>query len=883
MKKIIGLGIFLIAVSLLAMMSMTANAADVSADPTNRILWIEDGADYNLSDVYQDADVNDTMLWNQSASSPGIWLANYSININASSTLRISPDDNCTWLKLNTSNSTGLENAHINVSGRLFVNDTTITGWNYTGDCNQTWWGTTCLFRPYIYILPIGHTDTPWASFLNSTIGYLGYDKDNRYGIVYEDDTLESLDIDAQGWMHNCTVMENYIGIDFQGCENMNVTNTWMNHTHEAGVVYTLGGVTAHGSHGGFIGDHPTWTHRVAYTSTSVDYCNGTGIVDPMGIRLFNSHNLTMNQVNIQDAYTDGLMVNNCNNLTVSNLTSYLNTNAADDANIYLANVTNSSFLDSTAYSPDGAADGVNWLFTDISNNNNITNCSGFNATTLEDFYLDTATHNNTFTTCNANNSVVGFIGVGDTYNSFINCYSHNHTIYDYKFWGSDYNTITGGYANDSATGVMIYDDADYNVVSGLVVNRQTSYGIQIGSTDDVSDSNTIEAVTMVGTTTGDGIYIFGNCSNNYVGNTSVTGCAHAAADGMGLADYAHLNQFNRCYSNSSGDAGFSISEYASNNTINNCTASSNGDGIEIYGTDSRDNTISNSTFNGNSWGVYMWPEASSNCIDNYFWYCSIHNNTQTGVDIGRIPLNYFYECPVLDNTGYGFEIKTGAEVYIFNCDVYNPAASRTYDFYIDNTSTADIYNKYILGYDENINFQFDTVQPYGAANHDAGGGIWQVNTTLMTVHCNDGKDVYVNLTDWTGASYRKWYVTGQTGDYVYQKIGGLTAGILYDLKLNGVIQGTYNAQSESMLGSTTGIVWFNCTEGWSTKYFEVTHHATVEDNGGGGTTTDDDDDDDTSPTLPTSGIDYNVMIIVAVSIIALVGFTVWYYKKYPQ
>jgi hypothetical protein len=93
----------------------------------------------------------------------------------------------------------------------MYVNDTMITGWNYTGACNMTWNGS---FRPYIYVIPLDVGDTPWASFKNSTVGYLGFDMDNKYGIVYEDGYIAGGDIDSNGWMHNCTVLENFIGIN---------------------------------------------------------------------------------------------------------------------------------------------------------------------------------------------------------------------------------------------------------------------------------------------------------------------------------------------------------------------------------------------------------------------------------------------------------------------------------------------------------------------------------------------------------------------------------------------------------------------------------------------------------------------------------------------
>jgi len=247
MRKTLKIVIFLSAVLLfIGAMGLTVEAADASVVVAEKTIYIEDDAIYNLSDVYQDADVDNTMLWEQSS---GVWLANYSIQINASSALKLNPYDNCTWLKLNSSNTGGLEDAHINVSGRLYVNDTTITGWNATSGNNQTWNGTGCTFRPYIYIHPLTDADDTRAVFLNSTLGYLGYDQDNRYGIVYED----IAGLDPTGYTHNCTVLENFQGINFQGTENMNVTDTWINNSKESGITYTTGGATGVGSHGGYI------------------------------------------------------------------------------------------------------------------------------------------------------------------------------------------------------------------------------------------------------------------------------------------------------------------------------------------------------------------------------------------------------------------------------------------------------------------------------------------------------------------------------------------------------------------------------------------------------------------------------------------------------
>ena len=326
------MGIFLLTVLLfIGIVGLTAEAT-VTVSSTDKTITLTTDS-YTLDSIWADANVGNANLTNVT---DGTWMANYSIIITTGATLELSPtagSTGCTWLKLNTKNESGKFNACIMVKNRtLWVNDTMITAWNHTGGLadgnNNTGWTT---FRPYIYIS--ASSATPRAYFLNSTIGYLGFDMDNKYGIVYED--AESGE--PWGWMHNCTVMENFHGINFQGCENMNVTNTWMNHTKEAGIVYTISG-TGGGSHGGFIGDHPSWTHRALYTSVAVDYCSGDATA--MGIRLCNSDNISFNSVVIQDAHTDGLWIEVCNNLNINNTVSYLNCNAADDYNIYLYNCT---------------------------------------------------------------------------------------------------------------------------------------------------------------------------------------------------------------------------------------------------------------------------------------------------------------------------------------------------------------------------------------------------------------------------------------------------------------------------------------------------------------------------------------------------------------
>ena len=169
----------------LIILGLTAGAV-VTLDEANKEIELSVET-YDLDFIWDHTIVTDRHLVN---GTDGTWLLNWSIIVEKDATLVIDPVTgnasavHCTWLKMNDTNASGKYESHIDVQGRLFVNDTMITGWNGTlaGGSNSSNWSR---FRPYIYIFPLDVGDTPWASFLNSTIGYLGFDMDNRYGIVY--------------------------------------------------------------------------------------------------------------------------------------------------------------------------------------------------------------------------------------------------------------------------------------------------------------------------------------------------------------------------------------------------------------------------------------------------------------------------------------------------------------------------------------------------------------------------------------------------------------------------------------------------------------------------------------------------------------------------
>ena len=863
---------------------LTAEAA-ITLDAVNCEIELSAGT-FDLDLIWDSAVVTNQHLVN---GTDGTWLLNWSIVVETDAALIIDPvtgntsAQHCTWLKMNDTNLSGKYEAHIDVQGHLFVNDTMITGWNGTisGGSNSTNWSR---FRPYIYILPVDIGDTPWASFLNSTIGYLGFDMDNRYGIVYEDNTISSADVDSQGWMHNCTVLENYIGINFQGCENMNVTNTWFNNTKDAGIVYTLGGVTTNGAHGGFVGDHPSWTHRALYAGVAVD--DSIGSANAMAIRLCYSDNITFNNVLCYNASTDGLSIQRCDNLTANNTISHHNTNAADDYNIYIYDSGNCTFANSTAYDPDGAADGSNWGLVGAgtigSNYNNFTSCSAWGATAQTDFHI-WKSHNNNFIRCSANDSAIGFYIEYGHNNTCINCTANDHVLYNYKIYGSQYNIIDHGYANTSAIGVIIFDEYDTaisynNTVLNLQINTETSYAISIGTdgaADNICHNNTVFNVTVTGTTTGDGIFLFDNVTYNHILNSTVTGLTTATSGGMGATNHAINNTFDNCSVYSNGGIGYYLLGNTSYNRFYICNSSNNLYGM-LTTEYANNNTVVYGDFNNNTWaGIWVTADAASNG-GNTFWYSTSHDNFY-GMYIQNTPQVRFTEVNAYNNSCYGVIVADNASAYFFNCIVDNPTVT-WYDWAVSTNSNASIYSPYILGFDRNVNYQFDTVYPYGLCQHDVGDGLWGLNTTQMTVHCNDAKTAYVNLTTWT--SYVQWVTNADAGTYVYAKIGGLTPGISYDLIVSGDVKGTYTAQSGTMLATqgTTGYVWFNYTGPWTARLFTVRPHVSEGGGGAGG----DGDGDDTTPTTPDTTepliiTGEDVIVWIALGILAVFGFLAAY------
>jgi len=838
MRKTIKMFLGLLALCLfLVAIGMTAEAS-ITVGDAGRYITVSGETDITLDDIWADGSVDDTKLWNNS----GVWLLNYTLNLTGETTLYINPTDGatgCTWLKLNSSNTSGLLDASILVheQAQVWFNDTMITAWNTTNDANET---NGSKFRPYIYIYSDGtEAVQPHCSFTNCTIGYLGYEYATRYGIYYDDGDPGYY---PTGWMHNSTVMENWIGIDIVDTQDFNVTNTWFNHSYEAGVVYT--GT----SHGGYIGDHPSWTHRASYTGVAVDYHHADCDLDNHGIRLNQVDNMTLHIVDVQDAYTDGIWVQQgCVNHTWDNVTVYGCTNSADDYQIYLDNVDESEFTDCTAYSPDGAADGGNWEIgaTSECSYNNFTRCIAYGATDQEDFYIKTASYL-WFHNCTMNNSAKG--AHLDIVNNitFNDCIFHNHTTSAVEIDGAKYNTINRGYINDTATGIKMYDDSDadismYNTISNTNINNCTTLGIQIGisagAVDDLCHNNTVTNVAIEGNTGGGhGIALYDNCSYNDINNCTVGNSTGGSADGIILQRYCHHNEITDCTVTNMVDSGIQLEWYCHHNWINSSTSTASTIGISLNGYGAHNNSITSCTSNSNDWGLWSWANTGNNQRDNTFTSCTFNSNTQTGVDIGRcVDLN-LVSCTVTGNGVDGIQIRQSGNLDSTYTYPYNQTTG--YDWVVEDTATLDYTGRYVLdGAVNDVTNVIDGTFDENTVTHSSGDGYW--NATTLNLYASISSSLPSNLviSSWTPTSLYRWSLQATAGT-MYAKVGNLAPDTSYHKYVGSNDEGTYRSSSDTML-YPTNTAWFNYSGGWSTKLFSLTTTLSgVSDNGGAGTTT---------------------------------------------
>jgi hypothetical protein len=458
--------------------------------------------------------------------------------------------------------------------------------------------------------------------------------------------------------------------------------------------------------------------------------------------------------------------------------------------------------------------------------------------------------------------------------------------------------TITNSNFDNNGGDGIILDDSNYCIVTSGTEADDNTNGLTLSTTASGSHYNEISAFHPSGNAYG--INIETDCTNN-----TFISC-HPTGDMSGFSIAGNYNNFTTCRPNNNFFLGFVIFEGAynefhacnahnntcgywfvgaDNNHVNDSWANDNFDyGIKIqdgpFSNPANLNSINNVTIlRSGIHGVYIIENSSNNTII----YSTINDNTEDGVRIDGAYhyLNYVYESDIFNNLQYGVAIVNGAHAYIFNCIVDNPTTQYC-DYYVDDGSDADIYSPYILGFDKNINYQFDTVDPYGEVNHMNGDGDWELNTSNMKIYCNDGKHAYIDLTVWT--SRIQWTATATTGTKIYQKIGGLEVGKRYDLLLDGDVVSTVRAKAGIMLPTigSTGYVWFNHSGGWSSHRFTIQNHKAISLSEGEGTTTEPgagEAETTTTKLLNQPTVNY-AFIYIAIVIIVLAAVFLYFYRK---
>jgi len=812
--------------------------AGISVDDTEKTITLT-GQTYNLDEIWADANVGNDNLTNFT---DGTWRLNYSLIVDGDAGLELSPTagpTGCTWLKLATKNESGKENAYIKINGDAWFNDTIVSSWifadddyNYEGEGD---------FRPYILVIPEDAGDTPSLKMKNTSIRYLGFDEDDKRGVTYEVDNIEEALVQSTGYAHNCTFWENYIAMTFSACDNMYITDSAFNHSYEAAIVLTTSdNVAPRSSHNCYVGSDETYTTGVdgqfakVYINNTCSRLGASGIGD--GIRMVSANNFTGEDIEINDVDDIGLRLStNCNNHTWTNLITYDCGDSSTDYHIFVDTCTNISFTDSTAYSAGTTGYG-NWRVED-SSYVNTTRCRGWGSS-YSDMYFGTCDHctliNNTL-----NNSLNGMYFYKGHNNTITDCVSHNHSNVDLILLGSPWNTIVRGFFNDSLYGIKIYDvssefSSDYNSVTLSEVNGQDTVGISIGleGEDHTPDHNTITA-TIVGESDSIGLGIYSSSANNTITTTTISDCVGSNGKGIHIDDNATYNEILYTTVSNCNDNIY-VDGWANHNWVNSSSANlsiATGSGLCLSGAYIHNNSFNNDYFCTNGWGLWAWAGVTNTNVYNYIEDCHFTDNTQAGLDIGRVtgPL-YITDCVITGNTGNGAEIRSGANVDFTRTYSYT---NGLYDFIFENDTTVDYIGSYILdGGDTEITNTIGATYADNAVDHDPGDGLWNIMTRQIISRISVGTGNFI-MSAWSPPSLIRWTVSATNGA-VYTKVGGLTDATTYRKYIGSNYEGTYRSHADTMLNSTY-IAWFNYSGGWSTKLFKLT--TVAESTGTGGDT----------------------------------------------
>jgi hypothetical protein len=300
----------------------------------------------------------------------------------------------------------------------------------------------------------------------------------------------------------------------------MNVTDSYFNDTISAGIVYTVGGVTVHGSDNGYVG---------------VRSASGTYITDTSdGIRVTASDNISCDNLNVWDCTDDGICVSISDNITITNSNVW---DVVDDG-IYFVQTTNSTITAGTVCNNSGDS-GIKLESSSLNDISAIHNHHN-----LDDFYIDANSNNNTLDSCSGGFSTDGFYLIGSN-NTFNFCESYNQTDAGFSLVGGHGNildTCTGYYNNE---GMEVYGNPNNNsIIDGNFSNNDWGLFMWPNAGNTCQDNNFTDCMFSNNT---ESAIDYGRAKMNHFWNCIIfnnTGYGIEVSQG-GIASFDYITNFN--------------------------------------------------------------------------------------------------------------------------------------------------------------------------------------------------------------------------------------------------------------------------------------------------------------------------------------------------
>jgi len=744
------LGIFLL------VCAFTATAKVHVEDATEKIFIYDE--EMNMDEVWAYANVTTSVMQNKTG---GVFMTNYSIIVNDTGALVLNPTEFCNWLQLNDIDG----NAHINVTGKLYANDTMITGWNATGGANSTNWTN---YRPYIYIAPETDAQDTHAEFNNCSLGYLGYNKDNKYGIVYED--TEGLD--PTGHMRDCNVSYNHIGIVFQGSSFMWVNDTDFYESYYAGMVWTTS------DDGSGEGSDLGGANQINITNTG-----GATLAD--GMRTLSSDHLTFKNITI-DTVTNGG-------------DGWHMDTAGDQHTAHFIDISNCAGWGMNVHNPGaGYTNGdYKWVtITDCTLGG--VNFSTSNTNSFYDFTITDCEYGFQFVDCHNDTFDTGIITRDSALSDpggFMFYYEKDSTISDYNITRMNYSiyiddTVSGDSHNIDIDNTTFYQIGDTGAYITAECHDINFYDMTVFMEDP--DVGIWASAYTTGGSVHNITYMRGTIGE--VGGGLDTSATDEYMQGYTLTDVNY--------------AGWLID--GADTTVDDCILGGDDGGWGVYfNSDNTDCTFDNCVIRAYDEAVYSMGNNSQGVFNNT-WLSSIRDHVVTAEDNSTL---YFYNCTGFwddggEATDYGFHLENATDVTITG--FYGMDVETTF------TPTGYNYNKAQGNYVHDLFVDIDmfnmTISPTGG-NVEGIVNTYTISSVTWTLTAVGDVDVLHTFNDLTAeTNYYPFRDALRYGSRVTTNPSGTTAWAYteawseHDFTLQ-TYSSSYSATTENLLDNVIPVL----------------------------------------------------------------------------